>query len=112
MYGGLGGCEGAARCTAGEETIGGKPARTLGGERARPDERGRRWFYSVKIPVKPQVSGPMGIDLVAHAQCATAALCERAAAALRTIRFTSAGPVMAKTRAAPQPPQPQAEPEP
>lgn len=104
MYGGIGSCGKGWTCTAGETTIAGKAARTLAGERAQPDERGFRSFYSLEIVVKPLASGPFGIDLNAHAQCATPAHCERAAAALRTIEFRSAGPVMPKTKAPPMPP--------
>ena len=101
MYGGLGSCGQGWQCTAGETTIAGKPARTLAGERAQPDEHGFRAFYSVEMVVKPLVNGPFGVDLNAHAQCATASQCARAAAALHTIEFRSAGPVMPKTKAAP-----------
>ena len=107
MYGGLGSCEQGWQCTAGGTTIAGKPARTLAGERAQPDERGLRSFYSMEIEVKPLFNGPMGLDLTAHAHCATAAHCERAAAAIRTIAFRSTGPVMPKTKAPPPPLQQQ-----
>ena len=115
MYGGVGGCEAGARCGAGEETIGGRPARTLTSEAAKPDEQGRRFLRSVSIPITAGPAAPPGlppppgaISLTASARCVSAALCEQAAAMFRTIEFQAAGPVMPKTKAPPPtPPQPE-----